>query len=116
MPRGTYKGPHTYVGVNKIGNKHLVIYDIETNKELAQFEIPDTKGNLVRNNNHKRDNSQRIIPLMKRVAEKFPDSEKAQAFFEEIQKEKPRYIRDQLTLIETSIESINSMSIGKALD
>lgn len=116
VPRGTYKGPHTYVGVNKIGNKHLVIYEIETNKELAQFEIPDTKGNLVKNNNHKRDNSQRIIPLMKRLAEKFPDSQKAQTFFEEIHKEKPRYIRDQLTLIEASVESVNSRTIEKALD
>jgi len=116
VPRGTYKGPHTYVGVNKIGNNHLLIYDIETNKELAKFEIPDTKGNLVRNNNHKRDKSQRIIPLMKQLAEKFPDSPKAQTFFEEIQKEKPRYIRDQLTLIEASIEAVNPITIERALD
>jgi hypothetical protein len=53
---------------------------------------------------------------MKRLAEKFPDSQKAQTFFEEIHKEKPRYIRDQLTLIEASVESVNSRTIKKALD
>lgn len=116
VPRGTYKGPSTYVGVTKIGNKHLIIFDIETEKELVQFEIPDSKGNLVRNNNHSRDKSQKINSLMKRVAEKFADSRKAQAFFEEIHKEKPRYIRDQLTLIEASLESADRMAIEKALD
>lgn len=116
VPRGTYKGPNTYVGVTKIGNKHLIILEIETEKELANFEIPDTKGNLVRNNNHSRDKSQKIDPLMKRVAEKFSDHPKAQAFFEEIHKEKPRYIRDQLALIEASIESVDRITVDKALD
>jgi len=116
VPRGTYKGPNTYVGVTKIRNKHLIIFDLETEKELAKFEIPCTKGNLVRNNNHLRDKSQKINSLMKRLAEKFPDSQKAQAFFEEIHKEKPRYIRDQLTLIEASLESVDRIAINKALD
>jgi len=116
VPRGTYKGPNTYVGVTKIGNKHLIIFEIETKKELAKFEIPDTKGNLVRNNNHSRDKGQKINHLMKRMAEKFSDSQKAQDFFEEIHKEKPRYIRDQLTLIEVSIKSADRIAIDKALD
>ncbi|AGL00978.1 IS21 family transposase [Desulfoscipio gibsoniae] len=116
VPRGTYKGPNTYVGVTKIGNKHLIIFDLETEKELAKFEIPDTKGNLVRNNNHSRDKSQKINTLMKKVAEKFLDSQKAQAFLEEIHKEKPRYIRDQLKLIEASLESADRIAIDKALD
>ncbi|KAF1085119.1 Integrase core domain protein [Sporotomaculum syntrophicum] len=116
VPRGTYKGPSTYVGVTKIGNKHLIIFDLETEKELAKFEIPYTKGNLVRNNNHLRDRSPKINSLMKRVAEKFSDSQKARAFFEEIHKEKPRYIRDQLTLIEASLETTDRIAIDKALD
>ena len=116
VPRGTYKGPNTYVGVTKIGNKQLIIFDLETEKELAKFEIPDTKGNLVRNNNHARDKSQKISFLIKRVAERFSKIEKAQAFFEEIHKEKPRYIRDQLALIEASLESTDRIAIDKALD
>jgi len=116
VPRGTYKGPNTYVGVSKLGNKQLIIFDLETEKELAKFEIPYTKGNLVKNNNHSRDKSQKINSLMKRLTEKFSDSQKAQAFFEEIQKEKPRYIRDQLTLIEASLETTDRTAIDKALD
>ena len=116
VPRGTYKGPNTYVGVNKIGGAHLIIYEIETGKELAKHEIPDTKGNLIRNNNHLRDRSQKINPLMERVAGKFPDTQKAQTFFEEIKKVKPRYIRDQMMLIEASLESVDRIAIEKALD
>ena len=116
VPRGTYKGPNTHVGVSKIGNKQLIIFDLDTEKELAKFEIPYTKGNLVRNNNHSRDKSHKINSLMKRLTEKFSDSQKAQAFFEEIHKEKPRYIRDQLTLIEAALESTDRIAINKALD
>ena len=39
VPIGTYKGPYTYVGVNKIGDKHLIIYDIETKRELAKHRL-----------------------------------------------------------------------------
>lgn len=116
VPFGTYKGPHTYVGVRKTDNKYLTIYEIETKKELAGFEIPDTKGNLVRNNDHKREKTQKISTLMERLSEKFADNQKALSFLKEIQKEKPRYIRDQLTLIEKAISTESASTIEKALD
>ena len=116
IPKGTYKGPNTYVGVTKFGIRHLRIYEIETGKELAIFEIPDTKGNLVINNDHKRDKSQKVSQLIKRVANLFSESEKAEIFLEEIHRIKPRYIRDQLTLIEASISSSDMTAVNKALN
>lgn len=116
VPRGTYKGPHTYVGVNKIDNNFLIIFDLESGSELARHEIPQTKGNLVRNNDHKRDKSSKVSSMIENTSGKFSDREKARLFLEEIHKEKPRYIRDQIMLIETCIQSINTETIDKALD
>jgi len=116
VPKGTYKGPNTYVGVNKVGARHLKIYEIETGKELATFEIPNTKGNLVKNNNHKRDNSQKVSLLIKKVAGLFSEAEKAEDFMEKIHRAKPRYVRDQLALIETTIASSCMSAADKALD
>jgi len=115
VPIGTYKGPYTYVGVNKIGNK-LIIYDMETKKEIAKHDIPETKGNLVKNNNHKRDKSLKIIPWMNKLSEKFTDAQKAKIFLDEIYKDKPRYMRDQLMLIEEALKTTDKTTIDKAIE
>lgn len=115
VPIGTYKGPYTYVGVNQIGNNHLIIYDIETKKELAKHEIPDTKGNLVKNNNHKRNRNQKIAPWMDQLAKKFSDVQNAKIFLDEIYKDKPRYMRDQLMLIEKALKTTDETAVDKAL-
>lgn len=116
VPRGTYKGPHTYVGVTRIGDSKLIIYDLETNEELASHEVPPTKGNLVKNNNHRRDNSLKFVQLMDHISAKFSDQDKAMFFMEEIHREKPRYTRDQLALINSSAETCTRECMDKALD
>jgi len=105
VPRGTYKGPHTYVGVNKIGDHTLVIVDLENGKELARHEIPQTKGNLQKNNDHRRNKSQKVSQMIESVSGKFTDREKARLFLEAIHREKPRYIRDQIMLVASAIKS-----------
>jgi hypothetical protein len=102
--------------VNKIGDKHLIIYDIETKRELAKHEISNEKGKLVKNNNHKRNRSQKIAPWMNQLAEKFSDMENAKIFLDEIYKDKPRYMRDQLMLIEEALKTTDKTAIDKALE
>ena len=116
VPKGTYKGPHTYVKVNYIGENELVILEVDTDKKLAQYHIPVDKGNLLKNNNHKRDKDGKISVLINDIANKFPSPVKAKSFMESIRKEKPRYIRDQLILIQTAIKESSLESISKALD
>jgi hypothetical protein len=116
VPRGTYKGPHTYIGINKVENRILIIFNLEYGTEIVRYEIPQTKGNLVRNNDHKRDKSGKIPQMLETTSVKFSDKEKAGLFLEEIHKEKPRYIRDQLMLIESVIKSTSRQSTDKALD
>jgi DNA replication protein DnaC len=115
VPIGTYKGPYTYVGVKQVANNHLIIYDIETKKELAKHDIPDTKGNLVRNNNHKRSRNQKIAPWMDKITEMFSDTQNAKMFLDAIHKDKPRYMRDQLMLIEKALKAADEAAVDKAL-
>ena len=116
VPLGTYKGPDTYVKVSKIENRIIVIMSIEDDKELARYEIPSDKGNLLTNNNFKRDNSIKISLLLNETVGLFTDPQKALCFLEKIYKEKPRYIRDQLTQIKTTLKDISPEVINKTLE
>jgi len=116
VPKGTYKGPHTYVRVNYTDDNELVILELDTGKKLGQFKVPVDKGNLVRNSDHKRDKSEKISVLIKQTAAKFSVPEKAEIFIECIRSEKPRYIRDQILLMQKAINDAPLEVIDKALD
>lgn len=116
VPKGTYKGANTYVRVNKIGSSELIICELESGTELARFSIPLTKGNLVANNDHRRNKTLKIDELIKAAANKFKDPVKATTFIKEIRKNMPRYTRDQIQLIESAIKGVNEESIDKGLD
>lgn len=116
VPRGTYKGANTIVGVNKINNEYIIISDLDTGNEIAKHEIPQTKGNLVSNKDHKRDKSEKIETMIKKMTEKFDNQESAKMFLDGIHTAKSRYIRDQLMVIDSAMKSYNSDSINRALD
>jgi hypothetical protein len=116
VPKGTYKGPHTYVRVNYTDNNELIILELDTNKKLGQFKIPVDKGNLLKNTDHIRDKSGKISALINETADKFSDSEKARNYMECIRTEKPRYIRDQVILIKKAIKDTPMKAIDEALD
>lgn len=116
VPTGTYKGPDTYVGVSRIENSCLIIYELGSGKELARHAIPQTKGNLVSNNDHKRNKSVKIAQLIESAANKFLNYEKAKQFLEGIHTQKPRYTRDQIVLIESALNGASKEISNKALD
>jgi transposase len=116
VPRGTYKGPYTYVRVNYTGDNELDIFDIDTDKRLGHFKIPVDKGNLVKNNDHRRDKSGKISALIDELADRFTEPDKAKNFIETIHTEKPRYIRDQILLIQKSVKGTSLEVIDKALE
>jgi len=115
VPRGTYKGPHTYIKVNYINENELVILELDTDKQLARYKVPVDKGNLIKNTNHRRDKNAKISTLINQISIKFSDSVGARDFMESIRIEKPRYIRDQIMLIQKALEKSSSEAIDKAL-
>lgn len=116
VPIGTYQGPYTNVLASTIDDKYIEIYTIETGEKIARHEIPASKGNLVKNNDHRRDKSKKIQAMIDNISTKFSEEDKARSFIEELRKDKPRYIRDQLIILNSVVESVNEIHIGKALN
>jgi transposase len=115
VPIGTYQGPHTHVRVRKINNEYLIIMHLDRDEELARHKIPTGKGELIKNNDHAREKSRKIPNLLTEIAACFPDSMAANDFLEKIRMEKPRYIRDQLLLIQTAIQGKSPEVLVKTL-
>ena len=114
VPLGTYQGPSTYVKVHTMGDK-LMILELETNRELARHQIAIEKGTLQKNNQHRRQTSKKIPLLLEEVMATFTDTDQAQHFLETIKKEKPRYIRDQLEVIQSSAREVDTHIANQAL-
>lgn len=114
VPAGTYKGKGSKVLV-KVEGEDLLIYR-EDKTLIARHKISLDKGMTISNSNHRRDRSRNIQLLMEQVAELFSDRQAAQAYFTQLQKARPRYIRDQLLLIKRSIRKSNAEYADQALE
>jgi len=97
LPKGTYKGQDTQV-LLKEDDGHIEIFD-KNNNLLSKHIICLDKGRIIKNTDHTRDKSDKIDVLIEQVASLFPDKEKALEFLNQVRKEKPRYVRDQILLI-----------------
>lgn len=116
VPLGTYDGTDKEVAVQVTEDNRLLIYDGDTGEILAEHPLSlHRKGELIRNNNHGRDRTKGIQAYMDHVAERFTDSHGARRYLEEIRRQKPRYIRDQLQAIERSVSEATTESADQAL-
>jgi len=116
LPLGTYQGKGTRVAIS-INEGLLTISEASTDKQLAQHRLASGSGQKIINNNHKRDKSTAIDEMINQVADLMPDPEKGVKWLQDIRKEKPRYIRDQLTAISQTIKTANDqLVISQALE
>ena len=113
LPKGTYKGRGSEVRVKKDNDK-IIISDL-SGKELYRHTIPNIKGQVVTNTDLRRDKRGAIDELIGQVSRMFDDPESARQYLEVIHVEKPRYIRDQITLIRQTIEKYDKQTVNEAL-
>ena len=97
VPDGTFQKPKTEVFVRQ-QNDCLIISNIG-GEEIARHEISLLKGQQVRNNNHRRDHSKKVMQLIVQVTGLFSEPDKATEYLENIHKQMPRYARDQINMI-----------------
>jgi hypothetical protein len=84
--------------------------------EICRHRIPvGLTGQKVQNTDHKRDKAGSIAQRVERVATLFADPQKAHRWIELIRKEKPRYLRDQLVMIEKAIQGIDPHKVELTL-
>jgi len=94
---GTYSGPDTKVQVKEY-DENIIIYDNNGNK-IVEYKVHSGRGKLIRNNNFKRDYSTGIDQLINELSRVFNCPQTASEYLQELRKNNPRYIRDQLQFI-----------------
>jgi transposase len=114
LPVGTYKGSDTIVFLMQ-ENDDLIILD-KDKQQIARHKTSQLKGKLVSNNNHYRDTSIAIKELIAQVALKFTDSPKAGLYLENIRQQYPRYVRDQVKMIQAICEKYTIGQCDQALE
>jgi transposase len=114
VPLGTYRDCETLVQV-KVKEGSLEIFDQDL-RLLARHPMARGKGRTIRNAQHLRDTSQKVQHLIEEISALFTNPSLATLFLEHIRKEKPRYVRDQLTLIRKETQASDPSLVLKALE
>ncbi len=113
VPLGTYR-PGKQVNITFEDDK-LIVLDQENDAPIAFHVVSSSKGQLIQNSNHLRDRSKKIEKLYDQVLKHLGNSEKSLHLLTEIKKEKPRYFRDQLLLIDAVAVKIELDIIEQAV-
>jgi hypothetical protein len=114
VPLGTYS-PGRDVALEVNGDK-LIILDAIDNYIIAEHTLSKIKGELVSNNNHKRDTSMKLDAIQDALWKRFNRAEEARIFLTQIRRLKPRYARDQFALIEKTLNNRNQIIVWNALN
>lgn len=114
LPLGTYR-PGRKV-VLDIDGDILKIRDDFDAFVIAEHKISKNKGELVQNNNHKRDTSKKLDSVQAGLLTALGASEDAEIFLTQVRCLKARYARDQFSLIEKTLNTHTGIAIDKALN
>jgi transposase len=113
VPLGTYRpGKKLFVTDD---DDNIVLTDPETSQVAATHKIHHGRGQLIQNNNHLRDHTDKISGLQAHVLELMGDSQDARRLLDMIKRDKPRYSRDQFLLIRAVVSDYAPEVIQKAV-
>jgi transposase len=114
VPLGTYS-PGREVILEVEGDK-LIIRDLVDRHIIADHTISKGKGELIKNNSHRRDTSAKLDAVQDALRKRFGSVGEAEIFLGQIRRLKPRYARDQFALIGKTLDSHGQMTVWKALN
>lgn len=114
VPLGTYSEFSKEVRVH-IHEQMLYIIDPETEDVIGTHGVSKEKGILIQDRTHTRDRTKGITSYKQSTAAKFKNSSLVLEFLEEVNNRYPRYIRDQLQLINKVWEKFPSEYINEGL-
>jgi transposase len=113
VPLGTYS-PGREVALDVDGDK-LTLRDAIDAYIIAEHTLSKTKGELVSNNNHRRDRSTKLDVVQDTLWKQLGSTDEAKILLTQIRRLKPRYARDQFTLIEKTLDK-HQMTVWRAID
>jgi hypothetical protein len=103
LPLGTYRPRGDNTVYLEIQDEMLIIRADLQGEILAKHPICHGKGELIKNRQHTRDRTKGIQAYKETIIRQFKDQEKALKFVNEVAQQYPRYVRDQLQVIQYSI-------------
>ena len=113
LPTGTYHGHNTLVYIHQ-HNTEVHLFDKETGKTLAIHTLSLEKGKLVRNSSHLRDNTSSLQSLEDKVKNSLGQSTLVDEYLDKLHRDKSRYYRDNLSLIERNLFIFSNEIMQKA--
>lgn len=114
VPVGTYRPRGDNTVYLEIVDEEVIIKRDPHGEVLARHLLCHGKGELIKNRHHTRDRSKGIQAYKETLIRQFRDQEQAVQFLYEVGNRYPRYIRDQLQVIQHTITHFR-MEIDKAL-
>ena len=114
VPVGTYQGAKTEVRLEQQGN--ILILSDTSGKEIIQHPVSYIKGTQVRHKTHYRNPSLSVSKLIDQVASRFTDQQKAHTYLDKVHLQFPRYVRDQMQIIEQAGRKYPKQDMDLALE
>jgi len=116
MPKGTYRpGRKLRIEVDEKAET-VRFYDPEDNVLIEEHRLCRDVGKCIRNRHSERDRNTKIEALQDKVLLGFANSHKAHSFIQGIQLDKPRYLRDQLSVLVKLQKQYEPEELAFALD
>jgi transposase len=115
VPLGTYSAFGKEVTVH-IKEGIIRIVDPETGEMIGTHRLHAEKGKLIQETNHTRDRSKGIQAYMETTAAQFANEKLARMYLEKVKERFPRYMRDQLQLINKQWKEQSTERINQALE
>lgn len=114
LPLGTYTDKHAKVKLYSDG-EILYINNLH-GIEIAVHNIPITKGNYVKNTDHKRAKDKTIETLTQEVIKLLGGSEKAAKYLADLDQDKHRYFKENLLMFTRRLKDFNHERIESSLN
>lgn len=114
LPLGTYKDNDSWV-LLKEEDGEIRLYD-ETHFLLTTHPLCYQRGMTIRNLDHIRDKSQSLSQLRESILQMIPDKERGSVYIELIEKDRPRYLRDNLLILKKHLPEYAPDILLQALD
>lgn len=108
VPIGTYRPRGDNKVYLEIQGEDLIIRAELQGEVLAKHKVSQGKGELIKNRQHSRDRSKGIQAYKATIIRQFKSQENAQRFVNEVAQRYPRYVRDQLQVIQNAITHFRS--------
>ena len=114
VPFGTYSAGRKVA--LEVADGKLTIRDAYDDDIITIHTLSTSKGELISNNNHRRDTSTKLDVIQNELLVRFIGAEEAGVFLTQIRRLKPRYTRDQFDLLEKTLDNHSQTTICKALN